>query len=70
MQQELFDEIENVKRLAERKPALIEALLAERGEIDEHLKALGYEPPKKTRGPRAPKPEGSPAPKRRAKKTA
>lgn len=69
MQQELFDEIEQVKRLAERKPELIAALLAEREVIEGNLKELGYVPPKKARKPRAPKSEGE-TPKRREKKTA
>lgn len=70
MEPELFEEIEKVKRLAERKPQLIEALLAERAKINENLTALGYEPPKKARKPRTPKPEGEETPKRRSRKTA
>ncbi len=70
MQQELFDEIEKVKRLAERKPELIAALLAEREVIERNLAELGYVPPKKARKPRAPKPEGQAEPKRRTRKTA
>ena len=71
MEQELFNEVENLKRrLTERKPALIEALLAERDEIDAHLKGLGYEAPKKTRQPRAPKLEGSEPAKRKSAKKA
>ncbi len=59
MEQEIYDEIENVLRLAEWKPTLIEALLQERREIDAKLAALGYQPPKRTRKPRAPATKGS-----------
>jgi len=68
MEQEYHDQIDTLLRLAERKPKLIEGLLEEREVIQGKLLALGYEPPKKTRKPRAPKPEGSGAePKRRGK---
>ena len=59
---ELHNEVENLLRLAERKPHLIEAILQERRELDSKLTALGYVPPKRTRKPRAPAPlaaEGS-----------
>ena len=59
MEQEIHDEIESALRLAERKPKLVEALLQERLEIDVKLTALGYQPPKRTRKPRAPATEGS-----------
>jgi len=70
MDLEIQKQIESVLRLAERKPKLIDALLAEQAVIQSKLTALGYEPPKKTRKPRAQKPEGSTEPKRRSKKTA
>ena len=69
MEQELHDEIENALRLSERKPKLIEALLAEQEVVKGKLAALGYQAPKKTRKPRAPAAEGSmQEPKRRRTK--
>ena len=69
MEQQIHDEIESAKQLAERKPHLIEAILEERRKLDADLVALGYQPPKRTRKPRAPTVEGSPEQKlKRTKK--
>jgi len=59
LEQQLHDEINAALQLSERKPKLIAALLQEKGEIEVKLKALGYQPPKRTRKARAPVAEGS-----------
>ena len=66
MEPELQAEVDAALQLAARKSQLIERLLAEQSIIAEKLAGLGYQPPKRTRKPRATAPEGSsPEPKRK-----
>jgi len=67
METELQAEIDAALQLATRKLQLIERLLAEQAIISEKLAGLGYQPPKRTRKPRAPATEGSPETKRKGK---